>query len=62
MVALKQEWGKSISIENIALFCLEKEQILNNPVNEILSGSYLLNTNSIIDNCIQLQREMAALV
>ena len=38
MVALKQEWGKSISIENIALFCLEKEQILNNPVNEILSG------------------------
>ena len=62
MVALKQEWGESISIENIALFCLEKEQILNNPVNEILSGSYLLNTNSIIDNCIQLQREMAALV
>ena len=62
MVALKQEWGESISIENIALFCLEKEQILNDPVNEILSGSYLLNTNSIIDNCIQLQREMAALV
>lgn len=62
MVALKQEWGKSISIENIALFCLEKEQILNDPVNEILSGSYLLNTNSIIDNSIQLQSEMAALV
>lgn len=62
MVALKQEWGESISIENIALFCLEKEQILNDPVNEILSGSYLLNTNSIIDNSIQLQSEMAALV
>lgn len=62
MVALKQEWGESISIENIALFCLEKEQILNDPVNEILSGSYLLNTNSIIDNSIQFQSEMAALV
>jgi hypothetical protein len=62
MVALKQEWGESISIENIALFCLEKEQILKDPVNEILSGSYLLNTNSIIDNSIQLQSEMAALV
>lgn len=62
MVALKQEWGESISIENIALFCLEKEQILKDPVNEILSGSYLLNTNSIIDNSIQFQSEMAALV
>ncbi len=62
MVALKQEWGDSISIENIALFCLKKEQILNDPVNEILSGSYLLNANSIIDNSIQFQSEMAALV
>lgn len=62
MVALKQEWGESISIVNIALFCLKKNLILNDPVYEILSGSYLFKIGLIIDNSIQLQREMAALV
>ena len=41
MVALKQEWGDAISMINIALFCLKKTKILENPVEQILSGDYL---------------------
>lgn len=62
MVALKQEWGESISIENIALFCLEKEQILNDPVKSILSGNYLRKFKLIVNNTSQRQGEIAALV
>lgn len=62
MVALKQEWGDAISIVSIALFCLKKSQILENPVEQILSGSYLEGINKIVDNDLQTQREMAALV
>lgn len=40
MVALKLEWNDSISIINIALFCLKKDEILKNPVEQILSGNY----------------------
>lgn len=62
MVALKQEWGESISIENIALFCLKKSQILNNPVKSILSGDYLQKFKLIVNNTSQRQGEIAALV
>lgn len=62
MVALKQEWGNAISIVSIALFCLKKSQILENPVEQILSGSYIEGINKIVDNDLQTQREMAALV
>ena len=62
MVALKQEWGNEISIVSIALFCLNKNQILENSVAQILSGTYLEGINKIVDNDLQTQREMAALV
>lgn len=61
MVALKQEWKESISLINIALFCLKKTMILENPVEEILSGNYLKSFKSIINNDVQTQREIAAL-
>lgn len=62
MVALKLEWNDSISIINIALFCLKKDEILKNPVEQILSGNYLKNIQTIISNDLQTQREIAALV
>ncbi len=62
MVALKQEWGDTISMINIALFCLKKTKILENPVEQILSGDYLKDIQTIITNDLQTQREIAALV
>ena len=62
MVALKQEWGDTISMINIALFCLKKTKILENPVEQILSGDYLKGIQTIINNDLQTQREIAALV
>ena len=62
MVALKQEWGDTISMINIALFCLKKTKILENPVEQILSGDYLKGIQTIITNDLQTQREIAALV
>lgn len=47
---------------NIALFCLKKTDILANPVEQILSGDYLNGIQTIINNDLQTQREIAALV
>ncbi len=62
MVALKQEWRDTISMINIALFCLKKTKILENPVEQILSGDYLNGIQKIINNDLRTQREIAALV
>ena len=62
MVALKQEWGDTISMINIALFCLKKAEVLDNPEEQILSGDYLNGIQTIINNDLQTQREIAALV
>lgn len=62
MVALRQEWRTVISMVNIALFCLKKNEIVAKPVEQILSGEYLKDIQSIINNDLQTQREIAALV
>lgn len=62
LVALRQEWGEVILMENIAVFCLKKHKILANPVEQILSGEYLEGIQTIINNNMQTQREIAALV
>ena len=62
MVALKQEWCNEILMINIALFCLKKTDILANPVEQILSGDSLNGIQTIINNDLQTQREIAALV
>ena len=62
MVALRQEWSNEISMINIALFCLKKAEILANPAEQILSGDYLNGIQTIINNNLQTQREIAALV
>ena len=62
MVALRQEWNNEILMINIALFCLKKAEILINPVEQILSGDYLTGIETIINNDLQTQREIAALV
>lgn len=62
MVALRQEWSNEISMINIALFCLKKTEILANPAEQILSGDYLNGIQTIINNDLQTQREIAALV
>lgn len=62
MVALKQEWGNAVSMVNIALFCLKKTEILENPVDQILSGNYLNGIQALINNDERTQSEVAALV
>ncbi len=58
--SLKQEWCNEILMINIALFCLKKTDILANPVEQILSGDYLNGIQTIINNDLQTQREIAA--
>ncbi len=62
MVALKQEKNNEISIINIAVFLAYQEEILAEPITQILSGEYLKKISSIIVNDMQTQREISALV
>jgi hypothetical protein len=63
LVSLKCEWGNDVSIFDMAVFVLRREEILENPVKKILSGEYLGNNLSvIIKNDTSFQRNIAALV
>lgn len=61
IVALKQERANDVSLINMAIFVLFQDKILENPNKQILSGEYLKVINSLIDNDMQMQREIAAL-
>lgn len=61
IVALKQERANDVSLINLAIFVLFQDKILENPNKQILSGEYLKNISSLIDNDMQMQREIAAL-
>ncbi len=62
LVALKQERGNDVSLINMAVYLLFQDEILDNPIKQILSGEYLEKIKSIIDNDILMQREISALV
>ena len=62
IVALKQERANDISLINMAVFLLFQDDILEHPNTQILSGEYLKNVSSIVNNDMQMQKEIAALV
>ena len=62
LVAIKNERDNDVSLINMAVFLLFQDEILDNPIKQILSGDYLEKVKSIINNDIQLQREISALV
>ena len=61
LVSLKQMWKEEIPLLHIAIFALQKEIILNTPVESILSGNYLELIKKIIDNTDELQGNIASL-
>lgn len=62
LVALHQTWEDEVNIVNMALFTLFKDELLKNPVNAILSGSYLKDVKKLISNKEQTEAEISALV
>lgn len=62
IVSLKRIWKNDISLLHISVFVLLKDEILKEPVKNILSGSYLGNIQKIISNSETLQGDMASLV
>jgi hypothetical protein len=61
LVALRNVWGEEITLLNSALFTLKKDEILKDSVTAILSGSYLTEVNKIVENDIEMQRQISAL-
>lgn len=61
LVSLRQE-RDDVALTNIAVFKLYESSLLEHPVTQILSGDYLKALKNIIDNDIQRQSEISALV
>lgn len=63
LVALKSIWEEEISIQYMAIFSLQKDKILEDPINQILSGGYLTDkTKRFFTNKDVLQKSISALV
>jgi hypothetical protein len=63
LVSLKSEWGGDVNIFDMAVFALRSESILENSVEQILSGGYLgENLAMVTKNDTNFQRNIAALV
>jgi hypothetical protein len=60
LVALKTIWKDEIDILSMAIFTLKKDKIINDAINQILSGDYL-GTNISITNDEKLQKNISAL-
>ncbi len=61
LVSLKRTWNEEIPLLSMAIFSLRKEEILESPVESILSGTYLHSVENIIKNTEELQGFVAAL-
>lgn len=61
LVSLKQTWKDEIPLISMAVFSLKKEEILESPIESILSGNYLNSVEKIIENTEELQGFIAAL-
>lgn len=62
LVALRLEWGEDISLLSMALFCLKKDEILEDPILKILSDDLLNQFYIPVNNRDKLQKEIAALM
>ena len=62
LVALKLEWCEDISLLSMALFCLKKDEILEDPILKILSDDLLNQFYIPVNNRDKLQKEIAALM
>ncbi|MDL2320453.1 KAP family NTPase [Alistipes sp. OttesenSCG-928-B03] len=63
LVSLKGIWKTDIDLVSMSIYVLNKERILDDPINQILSGSYLSEAEKkIINNDQTLQRNISALV
>lgn len=61
IVALKKTWNDEIPIISMSVFVLAREEILANPIESILSGSYLKKIGRVLKNDEGLQRQISAL-
>lgn len=61
IVALNNIWKDTISLFSISLFVLYKDEILRND-EQIINGEYLSKINHLIENSLELQKDIAALV
>lgn len=63
LVAIKNIWKDEIDLLYIAIFRLKKDEILKNPIEQILSGSYLGKyIPNIVANDEVLQKNISALI
>lgn len=61
IVSLRQE-RDDVTLINIAVYKLYESLLLEDPVGQILSGGYLVALKNVIDNDVQRQSEISALV
>lgn len=61
LVSLKNIWGDSISLKYIALYCLKKNDLIENPRSEILAGAYAEKVKKYFSQSDELQKNIAAI-
>lgn len=62
LVAMRLQWiDEGITLLNTAIFILNKTEIMEDPVRQILSSDYLGVINKIVPNSNELQAQIAAL-
>ena len=63
LVALKLEWCEDISLLSMALFCLKKDEILEDPITIVFSNNLIKDCDHILSNNLSfIQKEIPALV
>lgn len=63
LVALRLEWGEDISLLSMALFCLKKDEILEDPTTITFSKNLINDCDHILSNNLSfIQKEIPALV
>ena len=63
LVALRLEWGEDISLLSMALFCLKKDEILEDPITITSSKNLINDCDHILSNNLSfIQKEIPALV
>lgn len=61
LVSLFYVWYEQISLVNMAIFVIHKDEILKNPIEQILSCGYLKLEKSVIEDTEEYKSEIAAL-
>lgn len=61
LVSLNLVWNNQIKLTNMAIYILHKDDIQSDPIKSILSGNYLKQEKSIIEDNEDYKNEIAAL-